>query len=134
MVNKNKIKHTLVDYCYTGGFNNEGVMKLVYDEDAVENALKMWLVSVQGDIVRYGGYGGYIYKALHKPMNEDTVEEVTRFIEIGLDENFTPFLQIESVLVEPDYGKKLYLIDIEGFIPAYNFKLRFSGALRSQAR
>src|SRR6056297_2155823 len=101
-------KYRLADYDYRGGFDNKGFIKTLYDKEVVENALKLWIASARGDIVRLGGYGGYILNALFKPMNEETVSDLRFDIELGLVNNFVPFVVLKELIVTPDYEQKEY--------------------------
>ena len=123
------LKHRLVDYDYTGGFDTSGYMKILYDADAVENALKMWIVSLTGDIVRYGGYGGYIYSALGRTLNEDTADDIRLIMLQGLEVNFAPYLEVLELNVTPNYEEKLYEIQLDAYTPQYNFDINFTGGL-----
>lgn len=125
-------KYILADYDYLGGFDSNGFEKKVYNKEAVENALKMWIVSLQGDVVRRIGYGGYIHRLLFKGMSDEIIDDLEFALRNGFQENFTPFVKLENLTITPDYAQRLFIIDIEAYIPEYNFDLRFSGALRAQ--
>lgn len=122
-------KYRLVDYDYRGGLDEKGVMRVLRDKEAVENALKLWIASARGDIVRYGGYGGYVLEALYKPMNDETADDILFDLEVGLINNFSPFVNIVNLEIEPNYEQKEYVIDLEIYVPDYNFNLELTGAL-----
>jgi len=125
------ISYPVKDYIYDASEDSTGIMVLE-NAEAVENALKLWLVSFKGDIVRRPDAGGYITQWLFKPMTEDTRFDIKTAIRIGLEREFVPNIKIDSIKVTPDYNQEIWNIEIYGWVPAIQEEIHVIENLRKQ--
>ncbi len=119
------------DYAYDASEDTSGIMVLE-NAEAVENALKLWLVSFKGDKIRNPDAGGYITQWLFKPMTEDTRFDMKTAIRIGLEREFIPRVTIDRVVVIPDYDREIWHIEIYGYVPAIQEEIHVIENLRKQ--
>ena len=105
------------DYSIYAETDSRGVLKLLVGKEAVENALRLWLVSFPGEVIRSPQKGGYITRWLFKPMNEDTQQMIREAIMEGLYEDFSPALKLKSLEVTPIYDKEQWRISITAYSP-----------------
>ncbi len=100
----------IYDISYKGTIGLSGEVEQLWGVDALNNAVRMWLASFSGEIVRQPGKGGYLMKWLMKPMNELSIDRIRMGIRNGLNQDFTPFLEILSLEVVPDYEHRYWII------------------------
>lgn len=119
------------DYIYDASEDSQGVI-ILKDIKAVENALRLWLVSFKGDYIRRPDAGGYVTQWLFKPMTEDTRDDIKTAIRVGMDREFSPRIVVNSIKVEPDYVQESWRIEIIGYVPALQEDLYVIENLRKQ--
>ncbi|KKM77100.1 hypothetical protein LCGC14_1373480, partial [marine sediment metagenome] len=100
----------IYDISYKGTIGLSGEVEQLWGVDALNNAVRMWLASFSGEIVRQPGKGGYLMKWLMKPMNELSIDRIRMGIRNGLNQDFTPFLEILSLEVVPNYEHRYWII------------------------
>jgi hypothetical protein len=106
---------TIYDHYLFGGTSNNGEIKQVWGNDALTNAIKVWLSLYQGEVIRDPLKGGYLTKLLSKPMSEDRAALIKKDLERGLINEFTPVLKNIKVNVTPNYEKRFWNINIDAF-------------------
>jgi len=126
-MNNNQVK----DYIYDASEDSKGIMVLSGTK-AVENALKLWLVSFKGDTIRHPEAGGYVTQWLFKSMDEDTQFDIKTAIRVGLEREFVPVIKIDKVTVTPDYQQESWQIEIRGYVPALQEEIYVIENLRKQ--
>jgi len=119
------------DYAYDASEDLRGI-SVYEDAAAVENALRMWLVSFKGEHIRRPDANGYVVQWLFKPMDEDTAFDIKTAVRVGIEREFTPHIEIYSIKVEPDYAKESWYIEIYGYIPVLQEELHVIENLRRQ--
>lgn len=119
------------DYIYDASEDNKGII-ILEGAEAVKNALKLWLVSFKGDMIRRPDFGGYVTQWLFKSMDEDTRFDIRTAIRVGLEREFSPNVVIDSVKVTPDYVRESWEIEIAGWIPALQEEIHVIENLRKQ--
>lgn len=125
------INYQVKDYIYDASEDNDGII-ILKDAEAVENALKLWLVSFKGDSIRRPDRGGYVTQWLFKSMTEDTQFDIKTAIRVGLEREFVPMITVDKVIVTPDYAKEVWKIEIYGWIPALQQEIHVIENLRKQ--
>lgn len=125
------VNNQIKDYIYDASEDNHGI-KILTDAESIENALKLWLVSFKGDTIRQPGNGGYVTQWLFKPMDEDTQFDIKTAIRVGLEREFIPTINVDSIKVTPDYQKESWEIEIRGYIPALQQEIHVIENLRKQ--
>lgn len=110
------------DHYYIGGTDSKGNIKQVWGNDALVNAVKIWLSLYQGEILRRPTDGGTLINLITKPMSPQRQIDIQREITRTLTQEFSPTLTNVSVTVEPDYVKRKW--NISGI--AYCFAIKDS--------
>ena len=107
------------DYSIDAELTGTGVLKILEGNEAIVNALKLWISSFKGEIIRDPSRGGYVTRWLMKPMTEDTALAIKRAVLDGFTDEFSPTLIPSVVDVTPNYDKEYYEIYIEAYSPAF---------------
>jgi hypothetical protein len=108
-----RLKKYVYDVDYRGRMNDNGGLRYLWGEDALNQAIKLWIASFQGEIVRQPGRGGYITYWILQPMNDDNAERVQMSIQDGFYQDFTPYLEIQTLKVAPNYEQRYWHIYME---------------------
>jgi hypothetical protein len=98
------------DISYDGLIETTGELKQVWGLNALNNAIKMWLASFSGEILRQPTKGGYLMNWLMKPMSEDNAERIKMGIRDGINQDFIPFVEILNLEVTPNYEYRYWHI------------------------
>lgn len=101
----------IYDLSYIGGFDSQGRLNELWNREAISNSFRMWISSAQGEIVRRPTRGGNIFPLLMKPMDENQTELIQAELFTALQNDFQPYVQIQSLVVTPNYEKKYWLIE-----------------------
>ena len=100
-----------------GSLDSNGQVKELYDKEAIENSIIVWITSYNTDILRNPGRGGYLTSYLSKPMS-DTVQALMREALIdGFNQDYNLVLQLKQLIITPDYENKTWNIFVEAYIP-----------------
>jgi hypothetical protein len=126
-----QIQKTAYDIYLFGGIDQRGNIKEVYSKDAITNAFKLWITSKKGDILRQPSKGGYLYPWLTKPMSQENADKIKTVILLGLENDFQPYLIVNSLEVIPDYNKKAWKIVLEAYSPQYKSQVEISERIKS---
>lgn len=108
-----------VDYDHTGISNQQGNIPVLKDQDALSNAIKLWLCSFRGERLYRPTKGGFVVGSLMKPMSEDRANDIEKAIRTGLRTDFQPSVEVTKCTVVPDYESNCYYIHVEGRCPAF---------------
>lgn len=122
-------KITATDFSVFGTVDENGVLKELSTQEAIENAFRMWVVSKKGEVIRSPNRGGFLFPWLIKPMSEVNVGRFKISILNGLEQDFYPFLKVESLTIEPDYEARQWNIHLIGYAPEYKTKVDSTVAL-----
>lgn len=95
-----------------GREDSKGQPLVYYDEEAIKNALYLWLTSKKGDFIKNPSLGGIFDKSLFKNLNKKNLSLLKTRITVALEE-FTPAITILGLSVEPDYENRLWEINIQ---------------------
>lgn len=107
----------LYDFDYQGGLTNQGAIKEVWNEEALNNSIKMWLASYTNEVVRRPGVGGRLTSLINTPMNQADVDAISAGIELGITTDFRPFVRLKNLKVTPDYENRTWSIYMEIYSP-----------------
>jgi phage baseplate assembly protein W len=119
-----------VDYSSIGEIESNGHLRLLTGQEAVENALRLWIASFRGEIIRRPELGGYIIQWLMKPLSDDVAIRIREAIEDGLYEDFQPRVMIRRLDIVPNYERDYWKIELEGYCPAIKDNINLSEKLR----
>lgn len=89
----------------------------IENNDALDNALRMWISSSKSEYLRRSG-GNWLLQHIGKPMNDARVQEIKRSIQTGLTTDFRPTLTILDLQIVPDYVKRRYVITLVAYSEA----------------
>ena len=107
------------DYSIDADLTSTGALKVLEGRDAITNALKLWISSFRGEVMRDPSKGGYITRWLMKPISESTAIAIKRAILDGLNDEFYPVLVPSVVEVIPNYEREYWEIHIEAYSPEF---------------
>ena len=116
-VNNVNLSNTFYDTYWQGGFNGQGNIKEVFGNEALTNAMLVWLSSSQGDYLNDPSKGGWLKKNLVKSMNETRKKLIMNDLSKGIYSEFTPGLQDVVITVIPNYQQRYWNITIQGYSP-----------------
>ena len=107
------------DYSIDADLTSTGALKVLEGRDAITNALKLWISSFRGEVMRDPSKGGYVTRWLMKPISETTAIAIKRAILDGLNDEFYPALIPSVVEVIPNYEREYWEIHVEAYSPEF---------------
>jgi len=116
----------LYDHTLTGGVDTKGIIKQVENDKAIENALTLWLTSLQGDYIGKPDEGGVLYQFITKPMNQINLIQFETLLSSAILQSFYPDLEITDIRIEPFYEQRYWKITIKGISNTYQTGFTFS--------
>ena len=96
-----------------GDENLDGTPKYYFDEEAINNALKLWLSSKKGDFLRRPELGGIVDRLLFKQMSPEQGAKMSFIIQNAINNQFAPTLKLEKLEVNPNYEQRYWEILIQ---------------------
>ena len=112
------------------GNTDNGNIKIVYDKEALVNSLKLWIASYQGDFIGLNTRGGYVRKAIGRPMTETDAMDVYHAIITGLKNDFRPALEIVDLSVIPNLKKRRWDIKLDAYAPSLKERIYIQESLK----
>lgn len=109
--------NAIFDYDILGTQNIGDTTIELWNKDALNNAIKIWMTLFQGEIVRQPTVGGYLTTWIVKPMTEDNTDEIRESLIFGLENGFNPALKVQEISVKPDFQNRKWIIDVTVFSP-----------------
>jgi len=106
------LSNTVFDYDRKGGFDLNGQINTLYGQDALANAINIWIQSYKGDFIRNPNRGGYVAPHLMKPMSDTVALAIESGIKDGLLRDFKPSVKVLTLQVTPDYVKRQWKIQM----------------------
>jgi hypothetical protein len=64
-------------------------------------------------------------------MTPENTEEIRASILEGLEEDFTPYIQVQSLQVKPNYQDRFWEIHLVGVVPDYKTRIDSTSRIRS---
>ena len=109
----------IVDFPGTGQMvNAQGNIPVLTDQDALINAINLWIGSFRGERLYRPHDGGIITEDLLKPMSDERANSIRENLIDGLAHQFTPHVVVSECTVLADYIRDTYWITVRGFCPA----------------
>ena len=109
----------IVDYPGTGEMiDPQGNIPVLTDQEALINAINLWVSSFRGERLYRPDDGGVIIHNLLKPMSDERANNIKNEIIDGLMYKFTPFVKVNECTVDADYLSNTYWIIVKGYCPA----------------
>jgi len=109
----------IVDFPGTGELLNfQGNIPILTDQEALKNAINLWICSFRGERLYQPNLGGVITNNLMKPVSDDRALKIRNDIINGLTYYFNPRVDVSECVVVPDYEKSTYWVKVSGYCPA----------------
>jgi hypothetical protein len=122
----------LVDFPATGTMiDSLGNIPVLTDQDALINAINLWICSFKGERLYRPNDGGIIADNLLKPMSDDRAMSIRDDLIDGLANKFTPYVTVSECTVFPDYNRSTYWITIVGYCPSLRVSIYDKIGLKS---
>ena len=112
--------NTLFDMAINGHFTPEGSMAYLTNSEALGNAIKVWLCTPRGDLVRNSQKGSFVYEYMNVPMTKENANALKSDITNALLNDFQPPLQVITLDVQPDPVKRKWMISGSFYSRTYN--------------
>jgi len=122
----------IYDLDLSGGVDSQGQIKQLWGEDALNNAIKMWIASFKGEILRAPGRAGYITQWLVRPMTESNIDDIEMAIRDGINQDFFPVLSILNITITPNYAGRYWEIYIEVYSEILKIRTVVSEKIKAQ--
>lgn len=88
-----------------------GNVRTVEGTDVIKQAIKTILSTIPGERVRRPEFGCKIYTRLFEPVDSEIAEDIQEDIIESLS-TFEPRINLQQILVEPEYDNNKYRIEI----------------------
>jgi hypothetical protein len=109
----------IVDFPGTGEMvTPQGNIPVLTDQDALTNAINLWICSFRGERLYHPHDGGIISENLLKPMSDERATAIHDDLVDGLGYRFSPYVEVQECKVTPDYERNTYWIEIRGYCPS----------------
>jgi len=109
----------IVDFPGTGEMiTPQGNIPVLTDQDALINAINLWICSFRGERLYRPHDGGIVAGNLLNPMSDERANDIHDDLVDGLAHQFTPHVTVSECAVIPDYERNTYWITIVGYCPA----------------
>lgn len=95
-----------------GRESRPGVALEYGNQDAIKNALTLFLTSKKGDYLRNPSAGGIIDFSLFKTINEINLQKLGFVLKNAINNFFTPAVELLEVNLIPDYDHRILQYDI----------------------
>jgi len=122
---------TYSDYSLYADVDDLGNLKVLIGKEAVENALKLWIASFPGEMIRNPSKGGYVSRWLFKSLSNENAQSIKEAIIECLEEDFYPTLSLTALKVIPNYDKAQWEIKLEAYSPALKININIEESMRS---
>jgi hypothetical protein len=120
------------DIYFLGGIDSQGRINELFGKDALRNAIRMWLISYKGEIIKKPYAGGYMVQWLYKPMTSVAPEDIEHSLRDGFDQDFRPTAFISNVSVIADYTKNQWLVTFDVYVPALKISIYIEEQIKNQ--
>jgi phage baseplate assembly protein W len=102
---------SLADIDVYGRTTTDGSPKIQKGDNAISNALVLYLTSRRGDFVNQPDFGGPLEFMLFKNLNKDT-DEIETKITNEINRVFGNLVTLQDVSVQPDYLGRQWVVDV----------------------
>lgn len=108
----------VVDYPGTGEMLTEqGAIPVLTDQDALVNAINLWICSFRGERLYSPYAGGIVADNLVKPMSSQRAQDMQKQLADSLRYEFNPAISVKECTVVPDFIGNTYWITVRGYCP-----------------
>jgi phage baseplate assembly protein W len=124
-----KAKYVYSDFDSHLIIDDNGNVKVLYDEDVIIQSIRHIMATVSGERVR-NDIGGSLIRLLFQPIDDELTEDI-RDILIDYITKYEDRVIIESISVDPLYDLNAYNIQMRFYIRELNKNVSYQTALRS---
>jgi phage baseplate assembly protein W len=122
------------DYVYSDftshlNIDANGNIIVLYDEEVIIQSIKHIMATLSGERVR-SDIGGSLVRLLFEPMNYYTTENIRRILSSSIS-IYEPRVEIDQLVISPNYDLGAYDIRMELIIRSLNKRLTFPTRLRT---
>jgi len=103
----------LMDIDIQGLEDTPGIAREYYDEEAIKNALLLWLTSKKGEFLYNPNDGGILEVLIFKTITESLINKLRFKILNGITIKFAPQVRVEKLNIIPDYERRILKVDLE---------------------
>jgi len=121
------------DTSYTGGIDASGNLNQLWNADALNNAVMMWIASQEGEVFRKPTSGGYVTRFIGKPMGQVNISQFKMALRNGFDRDFQPYLKVITLNVIPHFEEKYWEIYMEYYSEDLKIYSTVSANIRNKA-
>lgn len=122
----------IFDVDYEGNIDSQGQLEYVWGKEALSQSIKLWVASLQGEVIRSPNRGGRIASLLGKPMREVDVDDIEMTIQDGLFQDFRPYLQIVNFSVTPNYEKRHWEFELVAYSQSLRTQVAVSEKIKAR--
>lgn len=119
------------DFHPTLDTTTSGNVKVLYDEQVIVQSIRTILATVQGERVR-SSFGSGLVRYLFEPIGRETADDIRAGLLDAIVKN-EPRVDVNRVVVIPDFDNNTYDVQIDLFISALSQRTIFEAKLRSFA-
>lgn len=113
-MNKSDKKYIYTDFSRRKIINRNGELTRYNNNEALEQAIKIWISSQKGEKIRTTG-GGLLVPFIGKTLDEYNAERIKQVLTQGLEEYFIPNITIVELKVIPNNQKNRWEIYVVGY-------------------
>jgi hypothetical protein len=121
-VNERQGAQLIHDYYFKGGIDLQGKIAETWQEEALKNAIRMWIASYQGDFIGQPYRGGQVMKHLLRPMSQVNIKRFNAAMRKDFNDEFSGVAEIEQLVITPYYSERKWKIDMA--VSSYPLKLK----------
>jgi len=111
----------IFDYDYRGGLDYQGRIEEVWQEEALQNSVRLWIGSFQGDIIGQPNRGGTVMRYLFRPMSQVKIKQFAGALKSSFNNEFNGVARIENLQITPLLEEKKWLVNMT--VSSYALKL-----------
>jgi hypothetical protein len=114
---KSSMENILQDIDIYGREINTGAPKEHFEQEAVKNALTLWLTSKKGEFLYQPELGGILTPSIFKLMSDNNLDLLAFKIRNAINNSFFPSIQLTSLDLNPNYEQRMLEISIQYINP-----------------
>lgn len=105
----------------------------VLNQQALENALMLFLLASPGDYLGQPEKGGLLIEQLTKPMRQIDALDLQTSLSLALQNDFSPSLQTYNIQVIPDWTNYVWQVNFAWVAPQLKLSGNFSQSITGRA-
>jgi hypothetical protein len=119
----------LYDSSIRGLDTSTGNYETIYNEDALANAFRIWLLSRPGDNLR-NLRGFNLHRYVGKPLSLEMATTIQQDLRQRIEDDFNPILTVVSLEVSPNYEKRQFDIALTAISTEIQLAMKINESLK----